>query len=309
MSEDELGTSKEREAELWQKASQSEGPERARVLLELGKLHWHRTEYVDSLALSETARDLFLEADQDEYIEELTDANFGIMNNNDMLDRPREAAEAAGKIIELYRVTVHPMLGELLRDQGRYWFKVGEFQKSADCHLEGMKLADPEQGEHERAVDLLNLGMAWSRLKNYEEAVLALKRAIDKFKTQRDPKWVFSCHCELAVLYYELNMADDIQIWARKALDYAELAGLGHWVIWLNFYLGVASKLKEDFDAAETFLAKAKYEVVQYERKDWDALVRIEKELAGLEMIRGHVSQAYETLRRVATIEETLLAS
>ena len=68
-------------------------------------------------------------------------------------------------------------------------------------------------------------------------------------------------------------------------------------------------KLKGEIDTAEEFLAKAKFQVVQYGDQDWNALVKIEKEIAGIDVIRGKVSQAEEILRRVATIEETLLAS
>jgi hypothetical protein len=48
---------------------------------------------------------------------------------------------------------------------------------------------------------------------------------------------------------------------------------------------------------------------VQYGDHDWNLLIRIEKEAAGIDVIRGKVSQAEEKLRRVSTIEETLLAS
>ena len=71
----------------------------------------------------------------------------------------------------------------------------------------------------------------------------------------------------------------------------------------------MARKIKGDLDAAEEFLAKARFQVVQYTDHDWKALIKIEKEIAGIDVIRGKVSQAEETLRRVSTIEETLLAS
>jgi hypothetical protein len=49
--------------------------------------------------------------------------------------------------------------------------------------------------------------------------------------------------------------------------------------------------------------------VVQYGDQDWHALVKIEKEIAGIDVIRGKVNQAEEAFRRISTIEETLLAS
>jgi hypothetical protein len=106
-----------------------------------------------------------------------------------------------------------------------------------------------------------------------------------------------------------LEMPEEIEEWARKALDFAELSGNGRWEYWLNYYIGVARKIKGDLDSAEEFLAKARSQAVQYGDHDWNLLIRIEKEAAGIDVIRGKVSQAEEKLRRVSTIEETLLAS
>jgi tetratricopeptide (TPR) repeat protein len=231
------------------------------------------------------------------------------MNSLDMLHRPREAAEAAAAIVELYKETDHPMLGELLRDEGRYWFSAGEVEKSLERHLEAIAIVDPDQSEIGRGVDLLNVGMARKRLGHYIDAIENLKDAIAIFKAEKNPSWVSKCHGELTEIYTELEMPDEIEEWARKALDFAELTGNGRWEYWLNYYIGVARKIKGDLDSAEEFLAKAKHQAVQSGDQDWNLLIKIEKEIAGIDVIRGKVSQAEEALRRVATIEETLLAS
>lgn len=294
----------QRERELWLEVNQSEGAERARALSELSRIQWEKSNYKESLAFCESARDLYIEAGPENYLEELTDVNFGIMNNFDMLNRPREAAEAAGLVIELYKESSHPMLGELLRDQGNYWFAASEFEKSLASHLEGIAIIDPGRSDWARGIDLLNVAMARNRLHQYEESIAELMEAIAIFKKEKDTKWVSKCHGELAEIYFALEMPDELEEWARKALDYAELSGNGRWEYWLNYYIGVARKIKGDFDSAEEFLAKAKFQVVQYRDLDWSALIKIEKEIAGMDVIRGKVSQAEETLRRIATIEE-----
>ena len=294
---------------LWQEVRQSTGAERAHALTGLSKILWDRYKFKESLAFYESARDLYIEAGRENYLDELTDVNIGIMHNFDMLDRPREAAEAAGEVIALYKETDHPMLGELLRDQGRYWFSAGEYEKSLALHLEGIEVIDVDQTEIARGIDLLNVAMARHRLLRYEEAIEGFKQAIAVFKKEREPRWVSKCHGELAEIYYALKMPDELEEWARKALDYAELTGNTRWEYWLNFYIGFARKLKGEIESAEEYLAKAKYQVVQFGDPEWDALVKIEKEIAGIDVLRGRVSQAEEILRRVATIEETLLAS
>jgi tetratricopeptide (TPR) repeat protein len=306
MSDEEKSNFEQREQELWQEVSQSEGAERARALNALGSLKWEQDNHTESLALCESARDLYLEAGRDDYLDELTDVNFGIMNNLDMLGHRREAAEAAGEIIALFRETDHPMLGELLRDQGRYWFSVGEFEKSLASHLEAIKIVNPEQTEISRGIDFLNIAMARSALCEYGAAISDLHEAMDIFRSERAPKWIAKCHGELAEIFFALGMPDELEKWARKALDYAELTKDRQWEYWLNYYLGVAQKIKGDFDSAEKFLNKARTKVAKHGAEDWKAVIAIEKEIAGLYVIKGRVSQANEILRRVATIEESM---
>ena len=309
MNDEERKSQEEREQELWREVSQSEGAERAEAITALGRILWDKSKYKESLAFCESARDLYLEAGRENYLDELTDVSFGIMNNLDMLHRPREAAEAAAVIVELYKATNHPMLGELLRDEGRYWFSAGEIEKSLERHLEAMAIPDIDQSEISRGIDLLNVGMARKRLGHYLDAIENLKDAIAIFKAEKSPSWVSKCHGELTEIYTELEMPDEIEMWARKALDFAEISGNGRWEYWLNYYIGLARKIKGDLDSAEEFLAKAKFQAIQSGDQDWNLLVRIEKEIAGIDVIRGKVSQAEEALRRVSTIEEILLAS
>ena len=309
MSDEEQFSQDELEQDLWQEVRQREGADRAKAITALSRILWNRNKYKESLAFCESARDLYLEAGRENYLDELTDVNFGIMNNFDMLDRSREAAEAAAVICDLYKETDHPMLGELLRDQGRYWFSAGDIEKSLACHLEAISIPDPDQSEISRGIDYLNVGMARKRLGNYADAIADLKEAIVIFKGEKDPNWVSKCHGELSEIYMSLEMPEEIEEWARKALDFAELSGNGRWEYWLNYYIGVARKIKGDLDAAEEFLAKAKFQAVQLGDQDWHALVKIEKEIAGIDVIRGKVNQAEEAFRRISTIEETLLAS
>lgn len=296
------------EHELWEEVERTSGVDRARALTALGRIYWERSKYKESLGYVEAARDLFLEAGREQYIEELTDVNFGIMNNLDMLDRAKDAAEAAGEVIALYRETDHPMLGELLRDQGRYWYTAGEYEKSIAAHTEGATYPDPERSELQTGIDALNLGMSLKQLDRYSEAIGQINEALTWFKKLKDPYWASRCHGELAEIYFKLENPIEIEVWSRKALDFAELLGDSRWQYILNYYLGVAQKLTGDLDSAEDSLAKAKAQAILY-NIDWNFVVKIEKEIAGIEVIRGRVSAANEIFRRISTIEETLLAS
>ena len=296
------------EHELWEEVEGTSGADRARALTALGRIYWERNKYKDSLGYVEAARDLYLEAGREDYLEELTDVNFGIMNNLDMLDRAKDAAEAAGEVIALYRETDHPMLGELLRDQGRYWFAAGEYEKSIVAHQEGATYPDPDRTELQTGIDTLNLGMSLKQLDRFDEALDEIYEALKWFKKLKEPFWVSRCHGELAEIYFKLGLPDQTEEWSRKALDFAELTGDSRWQYILNYFFGVAKKIKGEIDAADDLLEKAKAQAILF-NIDWSYVVKIEKEIAEIEVIRGHVSAANEIFRRVATIEETLLAS
>ena len=309
MSDEEKANLEQIEKDLWQEVSQSQGAQRGRALAALGRVAWDRDKFKDSLAYCESARDLYLEAGRADYFEEILDVSFGIMTSFDMLDQPEGAANAAGLIIELYREVDHPRLGELLRDQGRYWFAVREYEKSLAAHTEGISLIDPDLSDLSRGIDLLNIAMTKNRLERYEESIKDLKEALAIFKKEKNPKWVSKCHGELAEIYFNLEMPDETEEWGRKALDYAELTADARSGYWLNYYIGVSRRLKGEIESAEDFLAKAKYQVLHFGEQDWNALVKIEKEIAGIDFIKGNSTQGEEALRRIATIEETLIAS
>lgn len=308
MSNEEGSNAENQERELREEIEQTFGVDRARALTALSRIYWEQSKYKESLGHVEAARDLYLEAGREQYIEELTDVNFGIMNNLDMLDRAKDAAEAAGEVIALYRVTDHPMLGELLRDQGRYWFAAGEYEKSIAAHTEGATYPDPDRTELQTGIDALNLGMSLKQLDRFEEAIEQVKEALAWFKKLKEPYWASRCHGELSEIYFKLEMPDEIEVWSRKAIDFAELVGDARWQYMLNYYIGVAQKIRGDIELADDSLQKAKAQAILY-NIDWNFVVKIEKEIAGIEIIRGRVSAANEIFRRISTIEETLLAS
>lgn len=308
MSNHDDNNSESQEKELWQEVKDCSGVERARALTELGRIYWERNKYKESLGHLEAARDLYLEAGREDYVHELTDVNFGIMNSLDMLDRAHEAAEAAGEVISLYKETDHPMLGELLRDQGRYWFTAGEYEKSIAAHQEGATFPDPDRTELQTGIDSLNYGMSLKQLDRHDEAIEQIKEALVWFRKLKEPYWASRCHGELAEIYFKLEMPEEIEEWSRKALDFAELIGDSRWQYILNYFIGVARKIKSDIEGADEYLSRAKTQAIVY-NIDWNYIVKIEKEIAGLEIIRGHVSAANEIFRRISTIEETLLAS
>lgn len=308
MSEErEIDTTK-LEHELWERVQATEGVERARALTAIARIYWDRSKYQESLGYLEAARDLLSKADEEGLIDELMDINFGIKNNYEMLDKAKDAAEAAEEVIRLYRITEHPMLGEVLRDQSAQWHKAGDYAKAVEALLESARYPDPEQDEIQIPIDSYNLALSLKKLDRFDEALNHNYEALSRFKLLRNPYWVSQIHFELAQIYFALGLTDQIEEWSRKALDFAELVGDARWQYILNFFLGVVAKTRGNYGSALEFLERAKCQSMVY-TIDWDYVVKIEKEIAQVEFALGRVQEADEIIRRISTIEETLLAS
>jgi len=309
MSDEEKMNVEQRERELWQEIGESEGVDRACALVELSKIEWNKGKYQDSLSFCESARDLYFEAGPDVYCGELVELYYGIMNNAEKLDRWEVAADAASEIAAVYEGTGDSSLRDVLRDQARYLYACKKYQESLEVLHRVISMIDPDVDDFARAIEFLNIGMTYKCLERFDEAIDVLKQALAIFKAEKEPKWVSKCHGEFTEIYFELKNAEELEYWSRKALDYAELTADSRWEYWLNYYLGVALRMKDELDGAEEKLAWAREVFRTNKSEEWKALISIEKELAGICFIRGKVGQGNEILRRIATIEETLEAA
>jgi tetratricopeptide (TPR) repeat protein len=104
VSEDKSNEAVERE--LWERAAASEGITRADAYVALGRIAYEKGKFKDSLAICETARELFEQEKVDQHPRELFDVNVGISKNYEQLGKRIEAAQALGKAIEAAKIMV-----------------------------------------------------------------------------------------------------------------------------------------------------------------------------------------------------------
>jgi hypothetical protein len=74
----------------------------------------------------------------------------------------------------------------------------------------------------------------------------------------------------------------------------------------MNYYLAIAKRLKSEFEETENLLDISRSLALKYGKNEWKILVDIDRELAGIYIVRGKVSAANDILRRVKTVEEVL---
>jgi tetratricopeptide (TPR) repeat protein len=181
------------EKEPRQIVANTTGAERAKSYISLSLIAFERNDHEESLAMCETARDLFEAEGSKNCLYQIGRGRSGIAINLQKLGRYREAAQSAGEAVELLRELQSEALGELLRDQGRYGFSAGEYQSSRDCHMEAMEIPDPDIRDISIAVGLLNIGMAEGKLLCHGPAVDHLLGAREIFRKGKEVTWVAVC--------------------------------------------------------------------------------------------------------------------
>jgi tetratricopeptide (TPR) repeat protein len=172
--------------------------------------------------------------------------------------------------------------------------------------LEALEIPDPDRQDMSLAIDLLNIGMSAAKSQRQNMALGHLHEAREIFRKAKEVSWVANCDDQLAEVYLDLNMEYELGKFARRALDFAEISGNRRKQPILNYYLAIAMRLQGEFEMAEHLLDVSRDLALKYGYDEWKMLVEIDKELAGIYIIKGRVAAANEILRRIETVEEIL---
>ena len=294
----------EDEKDLWQRVAQYEGSERAYAYMTLSQIAFNKGKLKESLAMCETARDLFAQEGESKFPSELLDVNMGISRIYEKLDRGEDAAKAMGIAIEAARVIDHEELDNLLREQGRYWFSAGEYEKSITCHREAIATSQLHLRDETPELDYFNIAMGLQELKRYEESIDAFRKSRAAYKELDEIAMVVDCDYRLTELSVALEDAVEIEHYGQRALDFYTLISHDRKVWTLKYYLGIANRIQGDLETAGRLFDEAKHLAIAMGGQDWEFLIKVDKELAELFRKNGFEDEANEILRRVQSIEE-----
>jgi len=290
--------------ELWQRAANNEGSIRADAYVALGRIAFDQGKFKESVALCETAKEIFEQVDGSEYQREIFEVNIGLSKNYERLERRQDAAQALGKAIEAAKVIEIEELDDLLRDQGRAWFAAGQYENSIACHQEAIAMTEMFLREESYGVDYFNIGMGLYELKRYEESKDAYLRSRAAFKAQDDIEEIVECDFRLTEIYVELKDPVNIIHHGQRALDFFTVLGDDRKVWTLKYFLGIAHKLLDDLKTASRLYDEARNLAVALGWKEWEFLIKVDLAVAELYEINGEHESAAEIHRRVKSIQE-----
>jgi tetratricopeptide (TPR) repeat protein len=289
---------------LWQRAANNEGSIRADAYVALGRIAFDQGKFKESVALCETAKEIFEQVDVGEYQREIFEVNIGLSKNYEKLERRQDAAQALGKAIEAAKVIEIEELDDLLRDQGRAWFAAGQYENSIACHQEAIAMTEMFLREESYGIDYFNIGLGLYELKRYEESKDAFLRSRAAFKAQGEVESIVDCDYRLTEIYVELKDPVNIIHHGQRALDFFTVLGDDRKVWTLKYLLGIAHRLLGELETASQFYDQARNLAVAMGWKEWEFLIRVDTAIADVYETNGMSEHAAEILRRVKSVQE-----
>ena len=298
------------EQELWDRISTTEGAERAEVLDELSHIAYNRDNYTECLHLVDTSIDIyFQQGGLDCYLKELIHLYHGKVHCFENLKRHEEAAETHEELAKMkFLDNDEEGQAEELRAAGRAWYKVEQWRKSLDNHIAAKAITYPEITTMTMGIDLLNIGMALAKLKNYQDAIDSYLKARTLCKEAKNPEFVNWCDNYLALSYIALNNGPEARFHAQHYFNYSKVAEDLGMEGYARYRLGTAHLLCNEYEDAEKHLKRSLELLTLEEDKDWEDIVAVNKDLAKALTALGREEEAQKRLERIKTIEETIAA-
>ena len=294
------------EKELWQLIPNTEGTERAETFVALSHIAYDRGDHKASLALCESAREIYEQLGAEASTSALMHVYEGITWSLRKLDRDEEAAELALHAVDILKENNPMEAADMMRDAGRFYFAAEKYEKSLQCHKSAIAEVDPDTTELTMGIDSYNCGFALVKMEKYAESLSYMLDARNYLKIAKEPEKVYYCDEYLAVAYIELKNGVEATARAQKCLDFAQSAQNEPLETWARYRLGCAQVLIGEIDEGEDQLRQALKLNVKACDTDWELTIELEKEIANILVIKGRVAEANEIKRRIATLEETM---
>ena len=294
------------EKQMWELLPHKVGEEKAELLLALSKQASYRGAGEESLALAESAQEIYQSLGALASNSDIANAYTGISYSLKQLNKTEEALKVMNKVVEIYKSDHLPFVDDLLRTQATWYSELGEWEKTLECHKQAVTVNEIDSNQEWLAKSQFNVGVAYAHLSNFDEAIRHYQISRNIFKSLKMVPEVARCDESIAEAFVELGNGELALAAGIRALDIARILGWQRRVIWTQFHIGKAQVLLGNSDAAEAAFEEAIYLVPQQEEFDWNFIVALFTEKAKLLRLSDRNTDAEKLEARIATIRETL---
>jgi len=293
----------ELEKELWQRAANNAGSIRADAYIGLSRIAFDKGKFKESLALCESARDIFESEGKSQYQREIFEVSVGISKNYGELRLAGKAAQALGEAIAAAEVIGIEEVDDLYRDQGRYFFDAGEYENSIAAHQRALESTEQYFRDESLGIDYFNIAMGLYELGRYGESIEAYLKSRQGFAADKEIASVADCDYRICGNYAKLEDAVQIEYYGRRALDFYTILS-DYRKIWnLKYYFGIAAKALGELEKAGELFEEAKNLAHAMGWQEWEFFIKVDKEIAYLFIANGFDQEAEKILRRIRSVE------
>ena len=288
--------------ELWRQLPNTEGEERAELLIQLAQQAIYRSSGDEALVLAEQAHEIYKAMGAKASSIAMANAITGIGYSLKELNKVDEATTALDGAIDLLRDSKHPFLVDTLRTKASWYGEQGNWLKALNTYVESAQINEVDSNREFYARDLIAIANCYHELGNWSETITYALKAREIFKERKMVVEISWCDLNIADSHAELHDGEQAIFWGRKANDIGVLRKDDEVICKSNYVMARGYKLLEKYQDAENLLLVAQELVAR--SADWTQITKIEKELSIIYRLTNRDTDAEEVERRLCALTE-----
>jgi tetratricopeptide (TPR) repeat protein len=281
---------------------QSEGEERAELLIQLAQQAIYRSSGNEALALAEQAHEIYKAMGAKASSIAMANAITGISYSLKELNRVEEATKALDDAIDLLRDSGHPFVVDSMRTKASWFTEMKRWDDAIATYLEIIKINEIDGNQEFVARDLFAVAHCYHELGEWQKAIDNALRAREIFKIEKMIFEISWCDLNIGDSHAELGDGQEAINWGQRANDVGTLRKDNEVICKSNFIMARGHIVLEQYEKAENLLLAAQALVAP--SNDWAQVVKIEKALIEVYRATDRISEADEAERRLNTVLE-----
>ena len=302
MKGDPIDNRETEDQELWRQLPQSEGEERAELLIQLAQQAIYRSSGNEALALAEQAHEIYKAMGAKASNVAMANAITGIGYSLKQLNRVDEATKALDSAIDLLRDNGHPFVVDTIRTKASWFTEMKRWDDAIATYQEIVRINEIDGNDEFVGRDLFSIAHCLYESGRWEEAIKTALRAREIFKEEKMVYEISWCDLNIAGAYVELGDGRMAIEWGQRANDVGVLRKDNEVICKSNYIMARGHIVLEQYGDAENLLLAAQ-DIVS-KSGDYPQVEKIEKALATVYRATERDSEADEVERRLKTLQE-----
>jgi tetratricopeptide (TPR) repeat protein len=304
MKGDPIDNRETEDQELWRQIPQSEGEERAELLIQLAQQAIYRSAGSEALALAEQAHEIYKAMGAKASNVAMANAITGIGYSLKQLNRVDEATKALDSAIDLLRDNGHPFVVDTMRTKASWFSETKRWDDAIATYQEIVRINEIDGHDEFVGRDLFSIAHCLYESGRWEQAIKTALRAREIFKEEKMVYEISWCDLNIAGAYAELGDGRKAIEWGQRANDVGVLRKDNEVICKSNYIMARGHIVLEQYGDAENLLMSAQDIVAK--SGDYAQVEKIEKALVLVYRATERDSKADEVERRLKTLQEIM---